>query len=82
MRPCSAGNSSPEWIKLFQRIADLGFGEPVSVLPRRPPRFHDNLRRTEHDAKLIDDGGFDVRRRQDPDGLGLVPFVDRPQDAP
>lgn len=59
MRPCSAGNSSPEWIKLFQCIADLGFGEPVSVLPRRPPRFHDNLRRTEQDAKLIDDG-FDV----------------------
>jgi len=52
----------PEGVATLQGIADLGFREPLDVLPRYPPGGNDDLGRAEEDAELVDDGMLDLCR--------------------
>ncbi len=69
MRACSAGNSSSHSGSICCRAPRVSASVMSSARgARRLPRARHGLRLTEHGAKLVDDGGLDLARRNSADG--------------
>ena len=72
MRACSAGNSSSQsGSNRSSASRTSAFGESLDLLPRCPPRANNNFRAEQENSELIDDGSFDLGRRQAADLSGL-----------
>ena len=61
----------PERIEPLQRLADVVFGQAFDLRPSGPPRGDDDLRRPQHAAQLVDDGGLDLGGRHAAHGAGI-----------